>query len=628
MFRQDEQRPMTSQFAVRVAVLGGIALVAFAVIFFRLWYLEILSGEEYRAAADSNRVREITIQAPRGEILDREGRVLVKNRTALSLQVRPDQLPDRPAARNRVLRRLAGVTDSSATRIRRQIRRQQAELPASPVTLERDVDRKLVYYLREHQDRFPGVSAEEVYVRDYPNGTLGAHLFGFVSEIGPDQLEEPQYEGLEMGDRIGATGIEAQYDRALRGRNGAVRVQVDAFGQPRGRSLSEVEPEKGDSVVLTLDKKLQQAGEEAISQFGKPASFVAMDPRDGEILAMGSVPAFDPGIYTPPVSFGEIDRLQNAEGDPLFNKAIQSAYPTGSTFKLVTATAALEEGLITPTTTISDSGSINFGGLDWENAGGHAYGSVDMTRALQVSSNVYFFLLGLDSARAGGEPIQKWASQLGFGSTTGIDLPGEGPGLLPTPEWRNELYEDGNTDRPWSEGDMMNLAVGQGDLGATPLQLAVAYATVANGGSVPRPHLGHKVENTLGQTVQEIDPAARRETDLSPETQGVIAEGLRRAAMESGGTSAGVFGGFPVDLAGKTGTGETSSGEDQSWYAAWMPVDKPRIVVTATIEGGGFGAESAAPAVREILEEYLLQSGDFRAKDFGDAGEGQVAPLD
>jgi penicillin-binding protein 2 len=628
MFRPEDQRPMTSQFAMRVAVLGGMALIAFAVIFFRLWYLEVLSAEEYREQANNNRIREITIQAPRGQIEDRRGRVLVTNRTALALQVRPDRLPRRKAERDRVIRRLSEASGMPVKRINREIRRQSEELPASPVTLKRDADRSLVFFLRERQDQFPGVTVEEIYVREYPNGPLGAHLFGYVSEIGPDQLGEAQYEGLQMGDRIGATGIEAQYDSALRGRNGAFRVQVDAFGQPRGRRLSERLPERGNSVVLTLDKKLQKAGEEAISQFGLPGAFVAMDPRDGAVLAMGSTPSFDPSIYTPPVSLREIDRLQAAEDDPLFNKAMQSAYPTGSTFKAITATAALEEGLISPSTTISDGGSIEYGGIEWSNAGGHANGSVDMTRALQVSSNVYFFLLGLDADRAGGDVIQEWASQLGFGSATGIDLPGEGPGLLPSPEWRNELFEDGATDRPWSPGDSMNLAVGQGDLGATPLQLAVAYATIANGGNVPRPHLGDRVENPLGQTVHEFDPAPRRQTDISPEARSVITEGLRRAAMESGGTSAGIFGGFPVDVAGKTGTGETPASSDQSWYAAWMPADNPKIVVTATVERGGYGAEAAAPAVRDILEAYLVSRGQFRPRDFDDIGEGQAAPLD
>jgi penicillin-binding protein 2 len=629
MFSQDEQRPMTSQFAVRVAILGGIAVVAFAIIFFRLWYLEVLSGEEYRAAADSNRVREIRVQAGRGEILDRKGRTLVRNRTALSLQVRPDQLPRRTRARNEVIRDLSKVAEKPVQRIKREIREQSKLMPASPVTLERDVDRELVYFLRERQDQFPGISVEEVYVRDYPHGGLGAHLFGYVSEINEDQLSEPQYEGLEMGDRIGATGLESQYDQALRGRNGAIRVQVDAFGRPRGRQLSEIRPKVGNNLVLTLDAKIQQAGEAAISQFGKPAAFVVMNVNDGSVLGMGSYPSFDPGIYTPPVSAKKIGTLTEADMDPLVNKATQSAYPTGSTFKLVTSAAAVEAGLITPSETISDGGVLNYGGRDWINAGRQANGTVDLVASLRVSSDIYYYLLGIEANKvyddSGDLVLQDWATDLGFGGVTGIDLPGEGAGFVPTPEWRNELFEQAlepdspggreaiypeETDRPWSVGDMMNLTVGQGDLQATPLQLALAYATMANGGNVVRPHLAQEVESPAGTALQEITPAPRRELDISRETRTSIMEGLRQAAMAPGGTSYGIFGNWPVEIAGKTGTAETTSGEDQSWYAAVAPFDNPKYVVVATVEGGGFGAEAAAPAAAEILQTLFPEVTD------------------
>jgi len=626
MFRPEENRPMNSQFAVRIAVLGGIALVAFAAIFFRLWFLEVLSGEAYLKEANANRVREIKIQAPRGDILDRNGNVLVDNKTALALQVRPDKLFPSTADRNRELRKLGRVSGMGVEKIRREIKEQTNLLPASPVTLQQKVDENLVFYLRERQDEFPGVTADEVFVRDYPEGREGAHLFGFVSEIGPEALKEPAYDGLDPGDRIGATGIEAQYDSVLRGRNGAIRVEVDALGEPRGAELSRVEPKSGDNLVLTLDKKIQSAGEAAISQFGLPAAFVAMSVDDGSILGMGSYPDFDPSIYTPPVSTDAIETLTDDETTPLLNRATQASYVTGSTFKLVTATAALEEGLITPTEPYADSGSFYFGGRDWINAGEAANGTINMTGALKFSSDVYFYSLGREAdelrEETGEEPIQDWASRYGFGSLTGIDLPAEGPGLVPDVEWRNDLYEDaadpdscagkvrdylgcGETDRPWSAGDNMNLSVGQGDLGATPLQLAVAYATLGNGGEVVRPHLADRAEDALGQVTQEIDPAPSRTLDISEETRSTIMEGLRQAAMEPGGTSYGVFGGFPVEIAGKTGTAEKTDQEDQSWYAALAPADDPQVVVVVTVERGGFGAESAAPAASQILSQYF-----------------------
>ena len=285
MFRHDENAaPTHAQFAMRVAILGGIALVAFGAIFFRLWFLEVLSGEAYLKEANANRVREIKIQAPRGEILDRAGRVLVDNKTVLSLQVQPSELPQQTEPRNKELRKVAEAAGMSYGKVKDEMTTQMAaamgmkpseykqairegsiEPPAVPVTLKQDVDKDVVYFLRERQDEFPGVTASQVYVRDYPNGTLGAHLFGYVSEIGPDQLKEPAYEGLEAGDRIGATGLELQYDQILRGRNGAVRVQVDASGKPRGRELSRIEPEAGDNLKLTLDKKVQAAGESALA---------------------------------------------------------------------------------------------------------------------------------------------------------------------------------------------------------------------------------------------------------------------------------------------------------------------------------------------------------------------------
>ncbi len=496
------------------------------------------------------------------------------------------------------------------------------------MTLQQDVDKDLVYYLRERQDEFPGVTASQVYVREYPNGTLGAQLFGYVSEIGPDQLKEPAYEGLEPGDRIGATGLEAQYDPILRGRNGAIRVQVDASGKPSGRELSRIEPEAGDNLKLTLDEKVQATGESALASRGLPGAFVAMNVRDGSILGMGSAPTFDPSVFTPPVKTDVIKNLTNDEENPLLDRAIQAGYPTGSTFKAVTGSAALEAGLVTPEHTFNDTGSFEYGDYTWRNAGEAANGVVNMVSALRVSSDVFFYDIGRMANdvydETGQEIIQDWAKQLGFGALTGIDVPGEGAGLVPTPEWRDKLFKEASdpdscggkqvlygvdgcyeTDRAWSVGDNMNLAVGQGDLQATPLQLATAYAAIGNGGEVVRPHLGMEAEDPSGAQTQAFEPAPRREVDLSGTTRSTIMEGLREAAMEPGGTSYPTFGGYPVDIAGKTGTAEKTNQEDQSWYAALAPADDPKFVVVFTIERGGFGAEAAAPAACQVLNVLL-----------------------
>jgi penicillin-binding protein 2 len=624
--RDDNRPPATSQFTFRVAILGGVALVMFSVIFLRLWYLQVLSGDRYLEEAQNNQVREIRVQAPRGEIVDRNGKVLVDNRTALALQVEPQGLPQRGSSeRKRLVERLAGVAGMSEGEIEKEIRKQTKELPASPVTLRRDVGYPLVYYLQEHQEEFPGVTVERIFVRNYRQGTLAAHIFGYVSEVTEDQLSEPRYEQLEPGDQIGQTGVEYQYDHLLRGQPGAVRLRVDAKGRPRGGELSSEQATAGNDLRLTIDAGVQATGEAALASFGGlPGAFVAMDVSTGEVLGLGSHPTFDPSIFTrPSVPQSTFERLSSDQADdPLSDRAIQGLYPTGSSFKPITATAALEEGLITPDTVINDPGSIKVGGITFQNAGGAAYGSIALERALQVSSDVFFYNLGLDADSEGGNIIQRWAQVLGIGSPTGIDLPAEEQGLVPTPEWRDELYkqntdpsspggeevvlEKGETvDRPWSAGDAINLAVGQGDLQTDPLQMAVAYAAIANGGDVVRPHVADQVEDPTGRVIQEIRPAPRRHVDISPEFRQAILAGINAAAMEPGGTSYKVFGNFPEDVAGKTGTAERPGYEDQSWYVALAPYPNPEVVVAVTIEEGGFGADAAAPAASQILAAYL-----------------------
>ncbi|MGI8461682.1 MAG: penicillin-binding protein 2, partial [Solirubrobacterales bacterium] len=577
---RDDDRPqrMTSQFALRVAILGGAALVMFFIIFFRLWYLEVLSGDKYLAQAQNNRVREVKVPAPRGQIVDRNGEVLVDNRTALALQVKADELPPNNDERDRVIERLSEVSGMSAERIDKEIRKQTKELPATPVTLKRDVPYELVLYLQEHQRQFPGASVERIFVRQYPEGTLGAHLFGYVREVNAEQLTEPQYKRLDPGDQVGQTGVELAYDSQLRGQSGATRVQVDALGRPRGEPLSDDAPIAGNNLRLTIDADVQASGEAAIGQFGLPGAFVAMDISSGEVVGLGSTPTFDPSVYTKPtISQKVVDQLYSEEaGSPQSNRAIQGLYPTGSTYKLITATAALEEGLISPTEIVDDPGSYTVGGVTFKNAGDAVNGAIDLRTALQVSSDVYFYKLGHEAnTEAQPMPIQEWAGRLGLGSPTGIDLPTELGGLIPTPEWRNELFDNGDTDRPWTAGDNINLSVGQGDLQATPLQMAVAYATLASGGSVPRPHLAQRIEDQNGRVIQEVAPAPRRELEISEGTRSSILDGLRAAAMEPGGTSYPVFGGFPVDVAGKTGTAERPPNGDQSWYVALAPADDP-----------------------------------------------------
>jgi penicillin-binding protein 2 len=614
----DRRMVITPQLALRVAILGGIALVLFAVIFFRLWYLQVLSGDKYLAEANDNRVREVKVEAPRGRIVDRNGTVLVDNRTALVVQVLPERLPQDPVHRARFTRRLARVLERNPRALRRKIRRDERELPFSPVTLKTDVGLTTVLYLQENQSRFPGVEVERVFLRKYPHNQIGAHLFGQIGEVTEKQLDTPRYAGVALGDRVGQSGMELEYDRYLRGRNGASRIQVDARGLPKGE-LSVRQPRPGKRLRLSIDFDVQKAGQAALGRYGLPGGFVAMDPRSGEVLGLGSYPSYDPNVFAKGVSRSVYKRLQDPDnGAPLANRATQGLYPTGSTFKLITSVAALQSGLITPASVLFDGGSLTVGGVTFKNAGGAAHGALALPRALQVSSDVFFYRLGLMADQKGGNVIQNWAERLGLGHPTGIDLPGEGAGLVPTPEWRNRLFRRKLTDRPWTPGDNINLAVGQGDLQADPLQMAVAYSTVANGGKVVTPHIGLRVEDNEGRILQQIEPGAKRRLNLSGSTRSAIMNGLRAAANDPGGTSAPVFEGFPITVAGKTGTAERGAQGDQSWYVVAAPYDDPRVVVAVTIERGGFGAEAAAPAARRILAAYFGITGK---KAIGAAGQ-------
>lgn len=621
MYLDSDNRPaITPQLAFRVAVIGGFALVMFAVIFFRLWYLQILSGDKYLADANNNRVREIKVQAPRGEILDRDGNVIVDNRVSLAVKVDPDELPEQGEERAEVYSRLAQTLDMRPREVARDVEQQLRIQPFLPATVKQDVSDDAVAYLMERQDDFPGVVPEQVFLREYPHKQIGAHLFGTVGEVTEEQLKDNRYRGVTLGDRVGQSGIEYSYDRFLRGENGKRRIQVDALGVKNGEPLRTTEVKQGRNLRLGIDLDVQRVGQEALGT--SRGAFVVMNAKNGEIVALGSSPSFDPNIFAKIIRQRDFDRLSSEEnGKPLFNRATQAGYPTGSTFKLVTSVAALEGGLIAPDTPIYDGGSLKVGGVTFKNAGDAVHGTIALRQALTVSSDVFFYNLGLAANNKGdGLLIQHWAKRLGIGRLTGIDLPAEGQGVIPTPEWRNDLYKKKLTDRPWSVGDNINLSIGQGDLSVTPLQLAVAYAAVANGGNVVKPHLGRRIEDADGRVLQEFETPTARKVDIRPEHRQAIMDGLVGAANGPGGTSTDVFAGFGIPIAGKTGTAEKGLGRaDQSWYAAITYPDDPQYVVVATDEAGGFGAERAAPIVRQIIAAL------YDAKDKGPAPVGRVA---
>ena len=625
MYLDNERRPtLTPQLAVRIAILGGIALAAFAVIFFRLWFLQVLSSDAYVQEAKGNQLREIRVQPPRGDVVDREGRVLVTTRVGLAVEITPDKLSEDRGERQALYRRLGRLLNMRPRRIARLVNQQFKVLPYSKATIKQDVSRDAVMYIAERAEDFRGVEVDPVFLREYPHGELGAHLFGYVGEVTAEDLKDPRYSGVKSGDRVGQAGLEAEYDGFLRGTSGATRVQVDALGNFR-RELAQRNAVQGRQLRLSLDLDVQQAGQEALEGGTGKGAFAVMDIHNGQVLGLGSEPSYDPNLFAKVFRERDYKRLTADEtGAPLTNRAVAAGYPTGSTFKLITATAALESGLITPDTPLNDPGELTVGDQVFENAGHTAHGVLSLRQALTVSSDVFFYQLGRDMNEK-GMPLQHWARKLGLGRRTGIDLPEEGPGFIPGPKWRDAQYAKyercrnrtnptpeelslgkcGWQDRPWSVGDNVNLSVGQGDLAANPLQLAVAYAAVATD-RVLRPRLGQRIENSAGQAKQDLRAPTARRLHIKPEYRSAILDGLRGAASAAGGTSTPVFASFPVDIAGKTGTAEKGAGRaDQSWYVALAPWPDPRYVVAVTDEAGGFGADTAAPMARRILAELF-----------------------
>jgi penicillin-binding protein 2 len=692
----DRRPPLTPQLALRVAIIGSVALAMFAVIFFRLWFLQVLSGQAYAKQAQTNRVRDLGVPAPRGQILDRNGNVLVDSKQAIAVQISAPDLPvpltastvtAPPAADLALYRRLARVLNvrnkvgkceielSVANQLVRYYPRLSdiacavsqgySKLPYANVTIATDVHPDTLFYLKEHQAEFPGVQIQQVWLRTYPLHDLAAQLFGTVGQIEPGQLHEARFRGVQQSDVVGQSGLEWYYNRYLQGQDGAEKVQVDAFGHFTGvAGTAPYTP--GNNLKLSLDINLQRAGEVALAHSiglnaGNGGAFVAMNPETGEVYAMGSNPSFDPNVFTHPITQTRFNQLFGTSSNfPLINRAIQSAGPTGSTFKPITATAALESGAWNVSDTFDDTGQFCIGSGAAQqcrhNAGNAVDGNLDIIDALKVSSDDFFYNLGDRTgfdpvAHPDGGPLQDWARKFGIGHATGIDVGGEVSGTLPTPNWRarrNELEAEcdsatgpfrysnptgtvsgprklpgwhrspthpagycgiaDGTNRPWSIGDNISLAVGQGDVQVTPLQLAVAYSAIANGGTIVRPHIGFDIEQPDGIVLQRVAPGTVRQININPLYLDTIRAGLRDAASQPGGTSADVMGSFPEQVYGKTGTAQYTNQNDYSWYACFVPqwaTGKP-IVIVVWVEQGGFGAVAAAPVARQMLSQWFF----------------------
>jgi penicillin-binding protein 2 len=633
----DRQAPLSPQLAVRVAMLGGLALVLFGIVLFRLWFLQVLSGDQYVAQANANRVRDVPIQAPRGNIVDRDDQAIVGTRQATAVQVVPNQFPAHGPKRAREIASLATMLNVKPRDIRVRLDN-KVNVPYANVTIKTDAGEPALVALSERQLQYPGVVVTPVYLRDYPLKSLAAQMLGTVGPIQKNELKFARLAGVPKTSVVGQSGLELSYDQYLRGRDGTKRVQVDSAGRPVGAQLTETAPIPGHELKLTLDLNLQKEGERALrmgiaaGQGNNPAAdagaFVALNPTNGEVYAMGSAPTYNPTVFTHPETDAQLARLFPKGQDPSqLDRVIAGLYPTGSTFKPITAMAALQSDLITPTTPFDDAGCIEVGRNHQKfcNSGKTANGELTgVADALRVSSDVFFYTLGERANPLRGELIQTWARKFGLGAPTGIDLPGEQSGLIPDAAWRlranaaelacrkrnhgNACAISGDPSHVWTTGDNVNFAVGQGDLQATPLQMAVAYSALFNGGTVVRPHLGLAIDDNQGRLIQRIVEPAVRHIDFNPANQAAIADGLHQATSSPGGTSYDVFKDFPRVVYGKTGTaqhGANESGLDQSWFIAYAPDKKRPIVIAMTIEKGGFGAAAAAPAVRLMLSKWF-----------------------
>jgi penicillin-binding protein 2 len=598
----------------RIAVIGVVVVSMFSALFVRLWYLQVMAPRAFAVAAQRNGVRLVHVDPPRGRILDRKDRVLVDNRVANVVTIdRSIAMLDLPP----LLDRLAPILGVPAAELRKRFDDPRFT-PYKPVPIAQDVPEAAVVAIKEQQDAFPKVRAVEQPVREYPLGTLGAHVLGYVGEINASELAANKSAGYRLGDRIGKSGVEAAFERDLRGRPGIEKFEVDSRGRVL-RRLGGEDPLDGHDVHLTIDIDVQRAAEEALQQgiaaarasYDKEAkknflapggSVVVLDSRDGSVVAMASFPNFNPNDFLNGIRTDTYAALTNpTSGFPLENRTIQAQYAPGSTFKLATSLAALDQGLISPGFTYDDTGSVQVGNRVFRNARGRVYGRVNLARALAVSSDSFFYALGYRFWRlpgAAADHIQQVARSLGFGEPTRVGLPGELKGRVPDANWKRQIHDLKPKlfpDAHWFPGDNVNLAVGQGDVLATPLQLATAYAALQNGGTPYTPKL------------KATDPPAPRTAVAAVAAhRAAIVDGLRAAVADKSGTAAEAFAGFPLDrfpVYGKTGTAQANGKQDTSLFAGLMTgADGVPYTVVAVVEEAGFGSAIAAPIARRILQ--------------------------
>jgi penicillin-binding protein 2 len=588
-----------------MGVAAAVILVAFGLLGIRLWYLQVDKGGEMRLMSEQNRVRLVRVPAARGVVYDRHGEILVDNRPSFDVVFVPE---DARHDRHQVLATLARYLGEEDGALRQDARAGSKRPPYQGIVLRRDLDWAGVVALETHQIDLPGITLQVAPRRYYPYGPLAAHLLGYVGEVSQRELERAAETGYRSGDLVGKAGLERAYDEMIRGEPGGEQVEVDALGR-RVRVLDHVGDVPGHTLTLTLDRDLQDVAERALGD--SDGAIAALDPRNGEVLVMVSKPAFDPNIFARGIRREEWRALMQDPKHPLNNRATQGQYPPGSTFKVAVAAGIAQERIGGPNPGAYCSGGIPFGNhffRCWKK-GGH--GGVDLHWAVVESCDVFFYTYG---PKLGVDGIAKWARALGLGLPTGIALENEKAGLIPDSEWKQRRFK-----QPWFPGETLSVAIGQGYVTATPLQMANLAATLANGGKRYRPRYVKQIDSPDGSVASTPEPEVLGEAGLGKAALDKVRSSMRDVVMSDRGTGkkARVLG---TEVAGKTGTAQVvklgvdrersnkgaKKTRDHAWFIAYAPIDNPEIAIAAIVEhAGGGGGAIAAPLVHTILNHYF-----------------------
>ncbi len=639
---EEESRPN-----LRLRIVGIAVLLLFGVLVLRLWTLQVVEGKTYAAAVTRNQVRVVSIAAPRGEIVDRNGTVLVSNVPQQEILLSRAEAAQNPG----IVGMVAALVGQTPAQVTASINNNQYS-PYEPVPVAIGVSTDTVQFLQTHQSEYPGVSVQTVAQRTYPQGgTTATHVIGYVGDITSNYLAAHPDAGYTQGSQIGVSGIEAQYEPYLRGVDGRQALSVDASGTVVG-TLSTTAPQIGDTVVLNIDTGLQQAVQndlqqqiladrqtlDTIDKKYPPAingAVVVMNPQNGQVLAMASSPSYDLNQWVGGISTANFNALQASGAEN--NYAIEGQYTPGSTFKLVTATAALQDGLWPVDKYYDDTGSykipgcpaagvVSTQGCVLNDNPGDGTGEYNISGALTVSSDSFFYNLGdmfwTDRGQYGDTAIQNEATQYGEGTITGIDLPGEAQGRLDSYLTRAKLHAEAPKAFPytptWYTGDNIEMAFGQGETVLTPIEQAVAYSTFANGGTRYAPQVANEIVDPLtGKVVKKLAPQVTGHVAISPTTYSAMLQGFEGVVSNPNGTAYGAFQGFPTswNLAGKTGTASNQAGlSPNSWFVAFGPNPNPTYLVLAVIDQGGYGAQAAAPLVRNIFDYIVANPLGAQAK--------------